>query len=164
MKEVAILLLLALLLNGCGSNPTLQSTTGGVWQAQLLGGSGPASGLSFTTEFTVNSDGSLTITSFQFLNLNQSPDACFPSLSQVTPTGKVNLELNTNDTVTGIITYSVTANGNTLALSGTVVGTAVVTQNYSSESLTGATITGNWTLKGGTGCNGLGGSFSMIES
>jgi hypothetical protein len=161
MKEVAILLLLALLLNGCGSNPTLQSTAGGIWEATLYGGISDGSGLSFITEFSVNSDGSLTVTSFQFLNLNQSQGSCFPSVSAVTPTGKVVLQLQNNDTVTGTINYVVNADGNTLTLSGPVVGTAVVTQNYSSESLTGATITGNWSL---TGCTTSGGSFTMTES
>jgi hypothetical protein len=159
MKEVAILLLLALLLSGCGSSsPTLQSTTGGIWEAQLLGGTG--GGFSFITQFTVNSDGSLNITSFQFLNQG----TCFTSISAVTPTGSVLLQLNTNDTVTGTITYVVKANGNTLTLNGTVTGTAVVASNNSSASLTGATITGNWTLTGGTGCNASGGSFTMTES
>jgi hypothetical protein len=163
MKEVAILLLLALLLNGCGSSmPTLQSTTGGIWEAELLGGTG--GGFSFITQFTVNSDGSLSITSFQFLNLSQSQGACFTSVSAVTPTGSVILQLNTNESVTGTITYVVKANGNTLTLNGTVIGTAVVTSNNSSASLTGATITGNWALTGGTGCNGSGGSFTMTES
>jgi hypothetical protein len=76
----------------------------------------------------------------------------------------VDLQLNTNDTVTGSINYAVTENGNTLSLVGTVIGTAVVTQNYNSESLVGATITGNWSLSGGTGCNGTGGSFTMTQS
>jgi hypothetical protein len=163
MKEVAILLLLALVLNGCGSStPTLQSTSGGVWLATLYGGVGDASGLSFITQFTVNSDGTLNITSFQFLNLNQSPGTCFTSVSAVTPTGSVLLQLNTNDTVTGSIKYVVQANGNTLTLNGTVSGTAIVTANNSSASLTGATISGDWLITG-TGCNDAGGSFTMTE-
>jgi hypothetical protein len=165
MKEVAILLLLVLLLNGCGSNPTLQSTTGGIWEAELTGGASGASSPSFITEFTVNSDGTLQINFFQFLNLNQSSQSCFTTVSPAAaPTGKVDLQLNTNDTVTGSINYAVTENGNTLSLVGTVIGTAVVTQNYNSESLVGATITGNWSLSGGTGCNGTGGSFTMTQS
>ena len=48
MKQVAILLLLtmALMLGGCGSTPTsVQSGAGGIWLAELTGGSGQASGL-----------------------------------------------------------------------------------------------------------------------
>jgi hypothetical protein len=161
MKEVAILLLLALVLNGCGSStPTLQSTSGGIWQATLYSGVGSASGFSFITQFTVNSDGTLNITSFQFLNLG----TCFTSVSAVTPTGSVVLVLNTNDTVSGSIKYVVQSNGNTLTLNGTVTGTAIVTANNSSASLTGATITGDWLITGGTGCNDAGGSFTMNQS
>jgi len=161
MKEVAILLLVALMLNGCGSSsPTLQSTTGGIWEAELTGGASDGSGLSFITAFTVNSDGTLNITSFQFLNQG----TCFTSISAVTPTGSVLLQLNSNDTVTGTITYVVKENGSTLTLNGTVTGTAIVTSNNSSASLTGATISGNWSVIGGTGCTAAGGSFTMIES
>jgi len=164
MKEVAILLLLVLFVNGCGSSsPTLQSTAGGVWEAQMFGGNETASGFSFITDFTVNSNFSLDITSFQFLNLNQSTGACFTSVSAVTPTGSVVLTLNSNDTVSGTMTYVVQANGTTLTLNGTVTGTAIVTSNNSSASLTGATITGTWNVTGGSGCNATGGSFSMTQ-
>jgi hypothetical protein len=160
MKQVAILLLMALVLNGCGSStPTLQSTTGGVWLATLSGGVGEASGFSFITQFTVNGDGTLNITSFQFLNVG----TCFTSVSPVTPTGSVVLHLNSNDSVTGTIAYVVQSTGSTLTLNGTVTGTAIVTSNNSSASLTGAVISGNWSLTGGTGCTNAGGSFTMTE-
>ncbi len=73
MKQGAILLLLMMtvMLGGCGSTPTLvQTGAGGIWLAELTGGTGQASGLSFITDFTVNGNSTLNILSFQFLNYN----------------------------------------------------------------------------------------------
>ena len=157
MKEVAIVLLLALVLNGCGSSSTTtaQAAASGIWQAQLLGGSGTASGFSFITQFTVNGDGSLNITSLQFL----TNESCFP-VSGGTENGTMVLTLNTTtEGVTGTFSYVVTSGGKTLTLNGTVTGTEVGT------TLSGTTVTGTWTLTGGTGCNDTtGGSFTMTQS
>ena len=154
MKEVAILLLLALLLNGCGSSTnSVQAGVGGTWQAELFVGIGNASDPSFVTQFTVNGN-SLSISSFQFL----TQESCFP-ISGGTVTGSVNVLVNSNDTVTGTITFVVTANGNTLTVNGNVTGTAV----NNATTLSGATISGTWTLTGGTGCNATGGSFTMTQ-
>ena len=58
MKEVAILLVVTLLLNGCGTTTTAtQTAASGLWYADLLGGAGPASGFSFNTQFTVSGGG-----------------------------------------------------------------------------------------------------------
>jgi hypothetical protein len=161
MKEVAILLLVALLLNGCGSStPTVQSTAGGTWEAQLLGGSGDVTAPSFVTVFTVNSNNSLNISSFEFLTHNNT--SCFP-INGGTVSGQVVLTINTNDTVSGPFTFTVQSNGNTLTLDGTVTGTAVVGSN-NSATLTGATMTGSWGVTGGTGCNDTGGSFTMSQT
>src|SRR5271168_1794223 len=75
MKQVAILVLFAIMLNGCGttSNP-VQTAAGGTWEAQMLGGEGSSSGFSFTTQFTVGGAGALSISYFQFIN----ESACFP--------------------------------------------------------------------------------------
>jgi len=61
MKEVAVLLLAALILNGCSTSSTtsVQTAAGGTWQAEMLGGQGTASGFSFITQFTVGSNGTL---------------------------------------------------------------------------------------------------------
>jgi hypothetical protein len=167
MKQVALLLLVALMLNGCGSNPpTVQSTAGGVWQAELLGGSGDDSGYSFITEFTLNNDNSLSISSFQFITENNPSDTgdtdCFP-INGGTISGTIPLTVNSNDTVTGTITFVVKNGANTLTLDGTVTGTAIVGSQNSSATLTGATMSGNWTLTGSSGCNGAGGSFTMAQ-
>jgi hypothetical protein len=162
MKEVAILLLLALLLNGCGSTRTLQSTTGGIWQAQLFGGSGEASGFSFITQFTLNDNNSLNPLFLQFLNQNP----CF-TLNGPKVSGMIqNYVVNTDDTVTGTLVFTVTSGSNILTLTGPLTGTATVTGTppNTSTTLTSASIAGNWMLSGGSGCNAAGGSFTMTES
>ncbi|MGA8286760.1 MAG: hypothetical protein WB796_18560, partial [Candidatus Sulfotelmatobacter sp.] len=155
MKQGAILLLLlmtTLMLGGCGSTPTsVQTGAGGIWLAELTGGSGQASGLSFITDFTLNGNATLNILSFQFLNYNPNNSAnCFSSINGPNVTGSIPLTLQSNDTVTGTITYTVSSGDNTLTLTGLVNGTA--SQNGSGTNvtytLTSATITGTWTLKG----------------
>ncbi len=155
MKVVAILLLVALMSSSC-STPSVtqvaQSAAGGVWSAEVFGGSGDVSGFSFTTQFTVNSDGSLSITYFQFL----TQGSCFP-VDGGTQTGSMILTINAaTETVTGPFTYTVQASSNTLTLTGVVTGTE------SGVSLTGGSITGTWQVTG-TGCSG-GGTFTMTQS
>ncbi len=153
MKEVAVLLLVALMLNGCNSSstPTGQTAASGIWSADLQGGTGEASGFSFTTQFTVNGDGSLNITYFQFLTAG----TCFP-VSGGTQAGSMVLTTNTStNAVTGTFTYTVQSGGNTLTLNGTVTGTA------SSTTLSGGSITGTWSVTGG--CTATGESFTMTQ-
>jgi hypothetical protein len=160
MKEVAILLLLALVLNGCStSNTTTTQVAGsGTWQAKLSGGIGGASGFSFNTQFTIGSDGTLSISTFQFLTSDST--SCFP-VSGDSVSGTMVLTVNTStEAVTGPFTYVIQSGGNTLTLNGTVTGTETGTTLN-----TGASITGTWTLAGGTGCNdAIGGSFTMALS
>jgi hypothetical protein len=166
MKEVAILLVLVVLLNGCGTNaPTVQSTAGGTWQAQLLGGTGNSSGFSFISQFTVGGAGVLSISSFQFLTQvtnGQVPNTpvCFP-VNGGTVSGLMILTVNTNNSVTGPFTFVVQSNGNTLTLTGTVTGTAT-----NGTTLVGSSVTGNWALTGGGtgGCANAAGSFSMLQA
>lgn len=166
MKEVAILLLVALMLNGCGSSSApAQVSAAATWQAALSGGEGPASGMSFNTQFTLNSDGSLNISSFQFLT-NQNT-SCF-AVSGESPTGTIsNLIVNTStNQVTGNFSYTVQGNGSTLTLAGTLVGTETGTQvgTNNTGTFTSATVTGTWSFVGGgtpTGCNSSVGSFTM---
>ncbi len=158
MKNVAILLLLALALNGCGNNKstsTTQAAASGLWQAQLLGGSGTASGFSFTTQFTVGSDGTLNITSFQFL----TEGMCFP-VDGGTQSGTMMLTVDsTTNAVTGTFSFTVQSGNNTLTLTGTVTGTEV------SSTLSNTKVIGTWTLAGDAGCNDTtGGSFTMTQS
>lgn len=156
MKQLALLLLpLALLLNGCSSTSTAaQTAANATWQAVLTGGAGTASGLSFNTQFTVNSDGSLNVESFQFL----TDGTCFPTAGGG-ESGTLVLTVDpTSEQVTGPFTYVVNGNGNTLSLTGNVTGTE------SGSTLTNPSITGTWTLTGGTGCSdSTGGSFTMTE-
>jgi hypothetical protein len=171
MKQVAILLLMVLMINGCSSTRTLQSTTTGSWQAVTYGGTGQASGFSFITEFTVNGNNALNVSFFQFLTQNiyvsnSNSTACFPLNGGAVAGAIANYVVNTNDTVTGNLTYTVTSNGNTLTLTGTLTGTATVTGTppNTSTTLTSATVTGSWSVTGSAGCNGAGGNFLMTQS
>jgi hypothetical protein len=161
MKEVAILLLVALMLNGCSSSTAaVQTAAGGTWQAALLGGESDSTGFSFNTQFTVNGDGSLSVSYFQFLNSGQP---CFP-FSGLRPTGTIILSVNSvTFAVTGTFTFVVVSAGNTLTLNGTVTGTENGTNG---TTLSGTSVVGDWTLAGdGTGgCDNTTGSFTMSQS
>jgi hypothetical protein len=160
MKAVAIFLLAAVMLNGCGSNTTgVQTAAGGVWSSNMLGGIGPDSGFSFITKFTVGGDGTLSVSYFQFLNSNSAN--CFP-VTGGTAAGSMMLTQNTtNFTVTGTLSFTVQSGGNTLTLTGNVTGTE---NGVNGTTLTGGLVTGNWTLTGGTGCSDpAGGSFTMMQ-
>ncbi len=161
MKEVAILLLAVLTLNGCGSNPTFtQTAASGLWQAQMQGGE-TFSGLSFITQFTVNPDGSLDITYFQF-DTHDSMGSCFPVTGGKVTGSMMLTENQTNFTVTGPLSFTVQSGSNTLTLTGTVTGTE---NGLFGTTLSGGSVIGTWALAGGTGCNDtIGGSFTMTQS
>lgn len=160
MKQVAILLLLALFLNGCGSGSSdVQSAVGGTWESQMLGGSSGASGFSFITEFNVTgAGGSLTIDTFQFLTAGP----CFP-IDGGTINGNMILTVNPDTfAVTGPFVMTVVSGINTLTLNGTVTGTE---NGTTGTELIDGMITGTWTLTGSSGCTDpTGGSFTMTQS
>jgi hypothetical protein len=163
MKQVALLLLVALLLNGCsGSNSPVQQASGSVWQAQLSGGTGSASGLSFITQFTINGGGSLSISNFQLLNAG----TCLPVTTGDSASGSItNLDVvSTSGAVTGDFSFTVQGNSNTLTLTGTLTGTETGAQLGTTDvgTFTAATITGSWTLSGATTCTDAGGDTSFI--
>ncbi len=166
MKQVALLLLVALMLSGCSNNvvntQTAQQAASGVWSAEMLGGSGEASGFSFNTEFTVHSGGDLEITYFQFLTAEGGTSPCFP-VNGGTEAGtmKLNIDPSTGE-VTGTMTYTVQATGNTLTLNGQVTGTAAITGIPT--SLSNGSVTGTWAVTGGSGCNATGGTFTMCQA
>lgn len=166
MKKALILplLLLTLPVGGCGtSSSDVQTAAGGVWEAQLTGGQDPGQGLSFTTDFSVSGAGGvLSFSNFQFL----TSGPCFP-VNGITPAGNMALIVNqTNFQVTGTFGLSVTANGNTLTLNGTVSGTE---NGTTGTQLSNGLVTGTWTLTGAgaNGCNDSNeqsGSFTMTQS
>jgi hypothetical protein len=161
MKEVAILLVAALLLNGCGSNSTTPTTAADIWSAQVLGGNGPASGFSFSTDFTLQSDGTLSLSTFQFYNAG----SCFPVDGDAVTGSITDLEVNQNTyAVTGTLTFTVQSGSNTLNLTGPLTGTGGPSGN---DVLTGGSVTGTWTFMGSgspTGCTNTSGSFTMTQS
>jgi hypothetical protein len=170
MKAVAILMAAALLLNGCSKSTTVQEAPGAIWQAQLLGGKGQESGFSFVTQFTFNGNGSLTPGYFQFLN-DDPGSSCFP-LAKLLPIGSLT-NFNFDQTtlaVTGTFAYTIQSGGNTLTVTGPLVGVASETGQTGSNTitLTSGSVTGDWTFTGGgtpTGCSDtLTGSFTMTMS
>jgi hypothetical protein len=162
MKEVAILLLLALMLNGCGTTtPNAQAAASGGWEAQMSGGVGTSSGFSFIAQFTVGDNGALSFSNFQFLN--QQQDTCFGTDS-ITESGMLDVTFNSADQVTGTFSFTITSSaGDAVTLSSSdVTGTINTTTN----SLTNGSITGTWTLAPGTGtgCVATSGTFTMTQT
>jgi hypothetical protein len=167
MKLAVVLLLVTISLSSC-STPTVpqqaESATGGIWSAELFGGSGPASGFSFTTEFTLNNNTSLTITYFQFLTAESGSKICFSSVDNIGGSENGSLALTTINQATGqvegTLKYEVTSpgGGTTLTLNGTLTGTEV----NGTPPLSDGSITGTWTTTGAGGCSGTG-TFTMTQ-
>jgi hypothetical protein len=135
-----ILLALGLATIGCGSsNNSNSSSINGAWTANLTNtDSSPA--FSFTTNFTQESGGSISVTNFKFTTTS----SCFSG--DTTESGSFGLSGNFNGSVAGtfgmnISTMFSSGTNNQLALNGAV---------------SGSTITGTWTLTGVTGCSGNG--------
>jgi len=170
MKKLAFvaLLALAIALCSCGSGtntPVPITGAGGIWEAQLYGGTGQAGLLNFTSQFSVGySGGTLDITSFAFINSN----SCFPilisnSTSTATETGSATLLTSASNQVTGSLIYNVSAGSDALVLTttagnglpgGQVTGTSV------NRALQNGVVTGNWTVSGS--CMGSG-TFVMCQ-
>ena len=150
MKHFALAALLAigLVLVGCGannsSNGSNPATFNGTWTATLLDIS-KTTVFSFGTSLAVNGDGSLTISNFQF----NSNSPCL--VSSETESGSFALMGNLNGQVNGRFQFTVQSSApsrNVLTLSGTASGN---------------TVSGTWTLTGGSGCTGSG-NFTMVRS
>ena len=130
------------MLVGCGSNNKSANITG-TWSAALTDANGNQA-FAFTTALVENSDGTLSFTNLTF----STNSSCF--VSGETESGSFTLSGDFNGNVTGKFGMTVTSgtpSGNTLNLSG---------------SVNGNTITGTWTLTGGTGCTGSG-NFTMTK-
>jgi hypothetical protein len=145
MKQLAVrlLVLVGLVLTGCGSNNTNPSDLNGTWNATLMGINN-STVLAFGTSLQVNNNGSVSVLNFEFTT--NSP--CF--LMGETATGSFTLAGNSNGQVNGkfgMIVQSGTPSGNTLTLSGTAAGNA---------------ISGTWSLTGSPGCTGSG-TFTMTK-
>jgi hypothetical protein len=143
-KQIAIIVLLALglTMSGCGSGNGAPGSgnINGTWAFALTNTDGSPA-YTFSTTFTQGSGSALSITNFTFT----STGPCFASY-QTSETGTFGLMGNSNGNVTGTFDMTITtmfpgATNNVLTLQGTVAGN---------------TITGNWTLTGGTGCSGNG--------
>jgi len=155
MKKLAILLVLALELAvcGCGTtppNPVINTSTNGLWEAKMLGGTNEASELGFTTTFIVENSGPLDVTSFAFFNQG----SCFDNgLNEENVSGSANLITNIGtDLVTGSLQLKVNSvnSDNVLTLS-TVEGGLTGMSNGTTGTtgtLTDGVAVGTWTLTG----------------
>ena len=147
MKKIGIVfvLMLGMLLVGCGNSNVTPGNINGTWSAVLTSTGGGATLFNFVTALTVNSDGSLSVVNFTF----NSSDPCF--VSGDTESGSFTLSGDFNGHVTGkfhFIVQSTVPVGSVLTLDGTA---------------NGKSITGTWTLTGGTGCAGNG-NFTMTQA
>ncbi len=141
-KKIGMVAMLALgmTLAGCGYG-SHNGTVSGNWTATLITPPGGTPVFAFSTALTQSSGGALTFTNFTFTTAG----TCFAT-GPFTETGSVSLSGNYNGNVTGsfastISTMFPAGTNNMLTLMGTVAGN---------------TITGTWTLTGGTGCAGNG--------
>lgn len=181
MKKLAILMLLALELAVCGcasntlNNFATNTASTAEWEAQLVGGTGPASALNFLSTFNVQDNGTATVpldipsTGISFINAG----ACFANgVNVLSASGNATFSTNTGTgQVTGqlnLTVTSVTPAGNVLALTsyqggltGTSNGTATTT-----GTLTNGVVVGTWQLTSSgsiAGCTGSG-TFIMCQS
>lgn len=143
-KTIAVMLLgMSLILSSCGANSHINGNINGLWQA-TLSNSTLANTFIFMTNLTVNADGSLGTTSFNF-TLNNTP-CSFPA---TTERGSFTITGNFNGQVSGAFQYIIMSTGaesNTLTLNGTV---------------SGGQIRGTWSVTGSTeNCTGNG-TFTM---
>ncbi len=174
MKKLAFLTLLALAfaVSSCGTspnpNPFTNTSATGFWEAQLAGGTGEASKLTFTTAFNVINVGALDITSFSFINAG----ACFANgVKGSIEAGTASFTTNiSTGLVTGSLTYTVTSAipaGNVLTLTspdGGLTGTSNGTVTTVGTLSNGVAV-GTWNLTGGQGdpsCMGSG-TFIMCQ-
>lgn len=163
MKRIAVIVLLLFPIGGCGTKTISQqavTAAGGTWSAELLGGSGTASGFSFITNFTINATNfGLSVEYFQFLTNNTGGACSFPDTGEV-PTGQLVLSTdNSTGYATGAFTYTVKSTTDKLALTGNLTGTATLT----GTTLSGGTITGKWSVSGSSACTGSG-TFTMTQA
>ena len=151
---IAALVLIELMVAGCGSHSSTASTqaANGIWESALVGSDAGVGVFNFTTAFTVNSDDSLNVSFFSFLTTGP----CFPLTGENT-SGTFDVT-STSATSTASFQFTAQAGGNTLSLTGTATGTT-----DSAGNTTWTSITGTWTLAGGTGCTG-GGTFTMTQT
>jgi PBP1b-binding outer membrane lipoprotein LpoB len=160
MKEVAIVLLLAVVLTGCSNtSTTVPVSSGSVWATEMVGGSGTSSGFSFNLQFTLSGT-NMNISNFELIN----SDTCFGA-NTVTAAGTLDITANSDNQVSGTMSFTLSsAAGDVVTLaSSSVTGTGSTASN--GAPLTGGVIKGMWTLvpASGSGCVTAAGSFTMTE-
>ena len=140
---VAVSFVVGLMMLGCGSNSNMNGNVSGAWRATLTD-TNQNQVFNFSTQLVDTGNGAVNITNFSF----SSNSSCFASGE--TETGTFGLTGNFNGNVKGTFGMTITSSnpsGNVLTLSGTVNGN---------------TIAGSWTLTGSAGCTGSG-TFTMTK-
>ena len=147
MKKLALLALVALeiCVCACGNNPPTSNintvSNASEWEAKLTGGAGEDSLLNFVTQFSAGENGgTLDVTGFNFINQS----VCFPS-NLPTANGTGHWATNASDQVTGTMTFTVTGDGTTLTLNGSVSGTSSGSTS-TTGNLTNGVVQGTWSL------------------
>ena len=182
MKKSAILTLLALELAVCGcasntlNNFATNTASTATWEAQLVGGTGPASQLNFLTTFNVETYNNITVpldipaSGFNFFNA--SSGECFSTgfdVVTVTGTAAYATTLGTDQVIgqLSMIVTSLRPPGNVLTLTappGGLTGTSNGTTT-TTGTLSNGVVVGTWQLTGAAGspsCTGSG-TFIMCE-
>ena len=139
---VAMLLIVGVLMVGCGSN-SKSGNVSGTWSATLTD-TNQNQVFNFSTQLVDNGNGTVNVTNLSF----STNSSCF--VSGETATGSFGLTGNLNGSVQGTFGMTITSgtpSGNLLTLSGTV---------------NGGTVSGKWTLTGSASCTGSG-NFTMTR-
>jgi hypothetical protein len=143
---LALPVVFALILGGCGGGSSSAGNINGTWTAALTNSDGTPA-FNFTTSFTQASGTAVSVTN---LNFTTSSD-CFSS--QTAETGTFGFSGNFNGNATGTFGMTISTlfpaaqTNNVLTLQGT---------------MSNNTISGTWTLTGVPGCTGNG-SFTVTR-
>ena len=187
---IVVLLALALLVYGCGSNNppnAITTNTSGNWEALLNGGTGAAAYLNFVINFNVsNTTGQsaqgLSISGFSFLNngpcfltgirgTDQSGSATITTLSTSEVTGTMSLTVTSNATsgteAGSVLTLTATPPGG--GVSGTSSGTPTSTGTLSNGIVWGvwnlsSSVAANQAMCGTPGPSAITGDFVMCQN
>jgi hypothetical protein len=139
--KLIVVSVLGLAMAAC-SNGSSSGNINGTWSATLVSSSDQSTAFAFSTAFAQSGGGVLTFTDFTFT----SSGPCFTG-DATSQTGSFTLSGNSNGNVAGTFGMTITT-----AFPGAATQNVLTLQG----SVSGNTISGNWTLTGVSGCSGNG--------